>query len=607
MSPNRHIYFSDALSKKQWEKIGFHKRAGILTGLFSVYSSNSLGIGEFPDLNFLVDFCAKTSNSIIQLLPMNETGPLFCPYDSISSFAIEPAYLSLAAISGADKPAIKTALTKLKKDFPCGKKHVDYAIKDAKLEILWKIFEKSDLNDKNFKKFIEANDYWLTDFALYKTLKYLNAGKPWYEWEDKYKNRQAKALNEIKKTHKQAFLFYQWLQWQAFFQFKKAKSYAVSKKILLKGDLPVLVSRDSADVWANPGFFKLEFAAGAPPDMYCAKGQRWGMPTYNWAHISHDKFRYPKDKLKYAQNFYDILRIDHIVGLFRIWSIPVNEPGESEGMHGRFDPADERLWGHQGKDILSMMLDSTDMLLCGEDLGVIPHVCTQTMKDLGIPGNDVQRWVKDWNVRHDFLSPQEYRDMSVNMLSTHDTTNWAAWWDYEAGTIDEALFAKKCAERKIDYERVKYELFDFKHSHYGRLRWKKSVASINDLAWILQKPAHEIKDFIEIYENTYQEKEKLWHLMGLKGQISEKCDKHLIKEAMQFVLESHAVFCINLLMDWLFMAEAFKGDSCNYRINRPGTVSPDNWSLVMPLALETLLKHKVCQQINKMIKASERS
>ena len=136
MNAKRHIYFSDALSKKQWEKIGFHKRAGILTGLFSVYSSNSSGIGEFPDLNLLVDFCAKTGNSIIQLLPMNETGPLSCPYDSISSFALEPAYLCLDSIAGADKPAIKAALAKLKKNFPCGKKHVDYAVKDAKLEIL---------------------------------------------------------------------------------------------------------------------------------------------------------------------------------------------------------------------------------------------------------------------------------------------------------------------------------------------------------------------------------------------------------------------------------------------------------------------------------------
>ena len=174
--------------------------------------------------------------------------------------------------------------------------------------------------------------------------------------------------------------------------------------------------------------------------------------------ISHDGFKYPKSKLKYAQNFYDILRIDHIVGLFRIWSIPVGQPGESEGLHGSFDPADERLWGPQGKTILSMMLDSTEMLLCGEDLGVVPKICTQTMKELGIPGNDVQRWVKDWNARHDFFSPQEYRDMSVTMLSTHDTTNWAAWWDYEAGTMDEAFFARKCADRKIDYERVKYEL-----------------------------------------------------------------------------------------------------------------------------------------------------
>src|SRR3989338_2636598 len=143
--------------------------------------------------------------------------------------------------------------------------------------------------------------------------------------------------------------------------------------------------------------------------MYCAKGQRWGMPTYNWEAIAGDGYRYLKEKLKYAENFYDILRLDHVVGLFRIWSTPYDEPAENKGLNGFFDPRDENMWGEHGRRILSVMLNSTDMLLSAEDLGIIPKTCPKTLEELGIPGNDVERWTKDWNVKHDFLGPEDYR------------------------------------------------------------------------------------------------------------------------------------------------------------------------------------------------------
>ena len=155
--------------------------------------------------------------------------------------------------------------------------------------------------------------------------------------------------------------------------------------------------------------------------MYCSLGQRWGMPTYNWDNIESDGFRYLKEKLRYAENFYDILRIDHVVGLFRIWSIPYNEPPENKGLNGFFDPQKEHLWGPQGRKILKVMQDSCRMLL-RRRFRVIPKVCIDTLRELNIPGNDVQRWVKDWHNRHTFLEAKEYRE-AVAMLSTHDTTN----------------------------------------------------------------------------------------------------------------------------------------------------------------------------------------
>jgi 4-alpha-glucanotransferase len=560
------------------------------------------------DLKLLIDWAKLTGISIIQLLPLNELGPLCCPYDSFSSFALEPAYISLEDIPGANKNSIQAKINQLKKEFPTGKPYLDYGIKKRKLEVLWEIFlGEGRSRHEELKKFIADNSYWINDFAFYKALKDYHQGKPWYEWEDRYKNRDTTQLEIFRKEHEREVIFQIWVQWQLYEQFKEVKDYAQTKKVFLKGDLPFLVSRDSADVWQHPEYFKLEFASGAPPDMYCAKGQRWGMPTYNWERVASDDYRYFKEKLKYAQEFYDILRIDHVVGLFRIWSIPYNDPLENQGLNGSFDPLDKSNWGKQGKEILSMMLNNTKMLLCAEDLGTIPEVCTKTLKELGIPGNDVQRWIKDWKIKHDFLKAQDYRSLSVAMLSTHDTTNWAAWWENEAGTIDEGLFKRKCAERGIDYVSVKEKLFDLTRSKHGRLRWLNSVTSNDILAAILGKKKEEIADFIEMYENSYQEKEKLWKHLKMPGPMREDADSDIIRAALQITLKSQAIFSIELIVDWLYLADIFKGDPYQYRVNTPGTISEKNWSLVMPLSLEELLRHKVTAEIANLIVACSRS
>ncbi len=531
---------------------------------------------------------------------MNEVGPLtFCPYDSISSFALEPMYISLNVLKGTSEKAIKEKINE---------SHVDYRIKGEKCSILSDIFKKEGnfASNPGFQKFVKENAYWLDDFSLYKALKIYHAGAPWYEWNEDYKNRDNCILEEFVKEHKEKLNFYKWTQWRLFEQFKNVKKYARSKKVLLKGDLPLLVSRDSADVWAHKEFFKLEYAAGAPPDMYCAKGQRWGMPTYNWENIQADGFKYIKEKLKCAQNFYDILRIDHVVGLFRIWSIPYNEPIENQGLNGFFDPADEKTWGERGKKLLSVLQDNTSMLLCAEDLGIIPKVCPDTLKEMRIPGNDVQRWVKDWKVKHDFLEPDKYREFSVAMLSTHDTTNWAAWWENEAGTVDEGLFLRKCNDRGINFHAVKEILFDKLRSRHGRQRWREDINSTDKYVEILKHRREELKDFIELYENTYLEKEKLWKHLKLKGKMPEKSDPEIVRAALEITAASKSCFCIELIFDLLNLADICKGDPYEYRINSPGTVSPDNWSLKIPLSLEELLGNKVNKEIKKIIKASGR-
>lgn len=603
----KYEYLLNTASGKAWKNVGLRRRSGVCVALFGVYSNNSVGIGDIGDLKHLIDWAHLTGSSIIQLLPMNQVGAWFCPYDSLSSFALDPMYISLNDAVPADDNTLNSKLEELRKRFPAGKPFVDYAVKEAKISLLREVFSGIKASSlAGFEEFKRGNAYWLPDFTFYLCLKMLHKGLAWYDWQEPFRRRDPAALADFEKTNKQEIDFQAWLQWQMFLQFKSAKEYALSKKILLKGDLPMLVSRDSADTWAHPEFFKLGLAAGAPPDMYCARGQRWGMPTYNWERIEQDGYRYLKEKLKYAENFYDILRVDHVVGLFRIWSIPFNEPLENKGLNGFFDPADESGWYGHGRNILLAMAGSTKMLLCAEDLGIIPGSCTDTLKELGIPGNDVQRWAKDWNVRHDFLMPQEYRELSVAMLSTHDTTNWPAWWENEAGTVDEALFIRKCNERAIDFIKVRETLFDNGYSCHGRLRWLGGIDSIEKLVSALGKRGDEVGDFIDLYLNAYREKEKLWRHFGLRGKMREQCDGQILKEAIKISLASSSIFCINMLNDLLFLAEAFEGDAYQYRINTPGTTGEKNWSQALPISLEELFRHKVNKEIRKMVSHSGR-
>jgi 4-alpha-glucanotransferase len=589
------------------------KRAGVLVPLFSVYSKNSFGVGDLSDLKLVIDWAQDTNHSIVQLLPMNEMGGLLCPYDSLSSFALEPVYISLLDADLPKDKSFKRQIESLRKNIPASKTYLNYAVRGDKLRIMREIFMHCDLEENpDFAKFRQDNAYWLGDFSLFKALKDNFNGAAWFDWPDEYRNRDQKTLGEFRRQHSADITFQEWMQWQLFKQFKDAKEYAHSKKLFLKGDLPILVSRDSADVWVHPEFFKLEFAAGAPPDMYCAKGQRWGMPTYNWEKIKSDGYKYLKEKLRYAQNFYDILRVDHVVGLFRIWSIPYSDSTQNQGLNGFFDPRDEWRWKGQGRELLEVMQQSSSMFLCAEDLGVIPPACTETLKDLKIPGNDVQRWVKDWNVRHDFLAPQDYRKFSVAMLSTHDTTNWPAWWENEAGTVDEALFIRKCSDqRNIGYDYVKNQLFDPVLSRHGRLRWRQEVNSVDELLTRLSCGRHfsadELRDFIELYENSFQEKDKLWKALGLKGQMRENCTSALLQAILYMSFQTSSLFVINTIFDLLFLGDTLKGDPYQYRINTPGTVSDKNWSLLLPLSVEELKKSPINKEIREMVVNSERS
>ncbi|MFA5075635.1 MAG: 4-alpha-glucanotransferase [Candidatus Babeliales bacterium] len=588
--PDYH-FLTSTLAGPQWKRIGTKRRAGVVVPLFSVYSRTSCGIGELPDLKLLVDWCSQTGLSIIQLLPMNDTGFCFRPYDAQSMFALDPVYLCLEKLQHADVKPFLPQLLQMKQRFPTGKGRVDYGVKAEKLALLWKIFTSmpADRLPEAFDVFVKKSVFWLDDYTLYKVIKEKNNEMSWEGWSEDLKNCDEDTLDGFRETYHENILFHKWLQWQLFEQFKKIKDYARDNNVLLMGDIPFLVSRDSADVWSHQDCFKLAFSSGAPPDLLYSKGQRWGMPPFNWEHIAHRRYDYVIEKLSFAQNFYDLYRIDHVVGIFRVWTIPISEPPENGGLNGAFDPADEKSWEAHGRNLLSLMMRHSDMLACAEDLGTVPDCCFRVLNELGIPGIDIQRWMRDWGKTYAFKSPQAYRKCALSTISTHDMSNLRAWWEFECGTVDEGLFRRNCEKKHIPFEQVRTRLFDVEASRYGRLRWKRQIDTEEKLLSALGLSASEAWALLDMYRGSFHEQKQFLDFLGIRQDAPENLSAALNKNALAKIQESSCIFSIQLIQDYLDLDRPRDADPWENRINFPGTLSEKNWTLALLLSLEELL------------------
>ena len=336
-------YFLNSPSGGHWKNLGVSRRSGLATPLFFVQSKRSVGVGELPDLELLGDWCVSAGLSIIQLLPMNDVGLHFRPYDSESSIALEPMHLSAEKIKFVPLKKFLPAIRVLRKKFSRDSFWYDTSIKKEKLALFKKMFlARKKEGEASFSRFKKENEFWLEDYALFKVIKQATGHAGWEHWPEDLKKREPKALDHIRGGSKEEMEFQAWLQWQLFLQFQGVASSLRKKGVYLMGDLPFLASRDSADVWSHPDYFKLHLSAGAPPDFYFAGGQEWGMPPYDWNAMAGSGYDLLVEKLKYAAHFYDLFRIDHFVGFFRVWTFPREGAEEERKARGAFDPPDER-------------------------------------------------------------------------------------------------------------------------------------------------------------------------------------------------------------------------------------------------------------------------
>ena len=330
----------DNCSKFRW------KGAGVAIPVFSIRTKNSMGVGEFLDIKLLVDWAKITGLKMIQILPVNDTISSktqadSSPYSTISVFALHPIYINIFALLKFYNKEIQESIY-IKQEILNRKLILDYenVIKE-KFYYIRKIYNEKNqefLADSRFKIFFKQNKKWLVPYAAFCYLRDLYNTCEYSRW-GKHKHlsvEEIKRFTSPNTSHYKEICIYYFIQYHLDIQLSEAAEYARKNKIILKGDIPIGVNRFSADTWTNPDFFNMNTETGAPPDDFSENGQNWQFPGYNWKVMGDDGYTWWQQRLKKMAGYFDGFRIDHILGFFRIWEIPLDC---IEGVMGYFNPS----------------------------------------------------------------------------------------------------------------------------------------------------------------------------------------------------------------------------------------------------------------------------
>ncbi|MCG6148634.1 4-alpha-glucanotransferase [Leptospira levettii] len=542
------------------------RRAGVLVSLSSIVSRHSFECGDIYSLYPLCDWAKDIGFSIIQLLPLNDTGYGYSPYSAISAFAIDPLYISLYKL-GLPYKSRKNQIVNLQNN--------PIRVRDLKIKYLREFYlshQKEAMRDA--LNFLEKQP-WCYSYVSFRVLYETYEGKNWWEWPKEFQDPY-NAKDKVFTEQREEALFWVYLQKIAFDQLNAVKLHLEDNGIFLKGDMPILTARNSCDVWEHPENFLLDLQAGAPPDHFSQTGQTWGFPVLNWEVLQKNHYSWWKDRLLYLENFFHLYRIDHVIGMYRIWAIPKEHRTALKGwFHPQFgietseflkvgiDPnemekrglihefktnhyifywdfwkdegyqslpeemkanlfplsqlhinEEEKHWKESGETILEIFESFSSMVPCAEDLGSVPTFIRDSLFERQMIGIDVVRWTKSFTTG-DYIEEDHYRENAISVLSTHDTSLVMEWWNRE-GEL----------EPKLQF------FFDR-----------------------LGKPRPESEDQI---------------LEGL----------------LDFVFQTKSVFSIQLFQDLAFGVSDVLLNPEKHRINYPGTPDHSNWTYRFPILIE---------------------
>jgi 4-alpha-glucanotransferase len=444
------------------------KIAGVLVPLFALRGEHDLGIGDIGALREFIDWAAGIGFKLVQLLPINETGADNSPYNAISALAIEPATLQLGpgfpedltaedfevALAGANLSALRSNGVKYRQ------------VKKLKRRLLDRAFANFTARagqDRQscFRKFCEAEAAWLHDYAFFRVLMERNDDSPaWDRWPAQHQSIQRARtwLRNLPPDQQAAIAdrqhFFCYLQWIAHQQWREIKSYAEGRGVALMGDIPFGVSYHSADVFARPDEFVLDWAGGAPPEPYFKDdeftqkwGQNWGIPLYRWDRMRSNNFAWWRERVRAVRCIFHLFRIDHVLGFYRIYAFPWRPRKnkqflpldwhqmleQTDGRAPHFVPRDDETAENceankrDGEEYLRVALEEAGATrVIGEDLGAVPKYVRPNLRSLGLAGFKIPQW----EVHDGVVTPgDKYERLSVSTYATHDHKPIRGLWE----------------------------------------------------------------------------------------------------------------------------------------------------------------------------------
>ena len=482
------------------------KVAGLVVPLFSLRTEGSQGVGDFGDLREIADWAASTGMHAVQLLPIYDTTQLRTstdsyPYNAISVHALHPIYADLRQLPLADKRKLATFQERWQQlnALPA----LDYVevvhMKEAYLHFLYGEQGQSVCGQADYQAFVRDNAEWLQPYCVFCHLRDTYGTPDFTKWRKLSAYNRSRVAKYI-DTHAEAVGYYSFVQYLLHVQLAAAADYAHSRRVFLKGDLPIGVSPCSVEAWQEPHLFHMDMVAGAPPDDFSREGQAWGFPTYDWERMAADGYLWWRQRLGDMARYFSAYRIDHILGFFRIWQIPKDSPtallgqfspalplsiaeieaygmrfheelfvphhpssslteGKAEGKfyHPRIGIIGEKAWRSLPKNEqdafirlyedfffrrhndfwaagamqkLPALISASNMLVCGEDLGMVPACVGPVMQQLGILSLEIQAMPKTYGETFAQLHRNPYR--SVDTIFTHDMPTLRLWWKEDA-------------------------------------------------------------------------------------------------------------------------------------------------------------------------------
>lgn len=405
-----------------------------LSSLSSPYGIGTMGKEAYT----FVDFLKEAGQSVWQLLPICPTSYGDSPYQSYSTFAGNPYFIDLDKLEECgllEKSEYDTV------DWESTPDRVNYgALYNKRYPIYHKAVERF-LEDEpeDFKEFCEKNAFWLSDFALFMTLKDVHNGASWSDWKAPLRDHEEEALKEAEEEYQDTILFWKALQYIFFKQWYELKDYANEKGISIIGDLPIYVSLDSVDVWAHPELFQLDEnkvpkeVAGCPPDGFSADGQLWGNPLYDWDYMDRTEYVWWIQRIDYLCQVYDTLRIDHFRGFDSYYAIPY---GDATAKNGYWKQGPGMKLFHAVEKSIGKKN------IIAEDLGYLTDSVKQLLADSTFPGMKVMEFAFDSRDASSLeYLPHNYIPNSVAYAGTHDNDTIVGW--FSEASEEDVAYAKE--------------------------------------------------------------------------------------------------------------------------------------------------------------------